>query len=72
LPFNNAYGAIVAHMDTSNVDTVLVAGKVMKRAGKLVGFDMKHIAELAERSRNYIVGKTGWPRSVLDTSRAGR
>jgi hypothetical protein len=51
---------------------VLVAGKVMKRAGKLVGFDMKHIAELADRSRNYIVGKTGWPRSVLDTSRAGR
>ena len=72
LPFNNAYGAIVAHMDTSNVDTVLVAGKVMKRAGKLIGVDMKHIAQLADRSRNYIVGKTGWPRSVLDTSRAGR
>jgi len=72
LPFNNAYGAVVAHMDTSNVDTVLVAGKVMKRNGKLVGFDMKRVAELADRSRNYIVGKVGWPRSVIDTSRAGR
>ena len=67
-----SYSAIVAHMDTSNVDTVLVAGKVMKRAGKLVGVDMKHIGKLAERSRNYIVGKTGWPRSVLDTTRPGR
>ena len=72
LPFNNAYGAIVAHMDTSNVDTVIVAGKVMKRNGKLVGFDMDRIAGMAERSRNYIVGKVGWPRSVLDTSRPGR
>jgi cytosine/adenosine deaminase-related metal-dependent hydrolase len=52
LPFNNAYGAIVAHMDTSNLDTVLVAVKVKKRAGKLVGVDMKDIGELAERSRN--------------------
>ena len=58
--------------NSGNRDTVLVAGKVMKRAGKLVGFDMKHIAELAERSRNYIVGKNGWQPSVLDTSRAGR
>ena len=40
-----SYSAIVAHMDTSNVDTVLVAGKVMKRAGKLVGVDIKHIGE---------------------------
>lgn len=72
LPFNNAYGAIVAHMDTSNVDTVLVAGKVMKRNGKLVGFDMNNIAAMADRSRNYIVGKVGWPRSVIDTSRPGR
>ena len=72
LPFNNAYGAVVAHMDTSNVDTVIVAGKVMKRNGKLVGFDMERIAGMADRSRNYIVGKVGWPRSVLDTSRRGR
>lgn len=72
LPFNNAYGAIVAHMDTSNVDTVMVAGKVMKRNGKLIGFDMNRIADMADRSRNYIIGKVGWPRSVIDTSRPGR
>jgi cytosine/adenosine deaminase-related metal-dependent hydrolase len=72
LPFNNAYGAIVAHMDTSNVDTVLVAGKVMKRRGRLIGFDMNNIASMADLSRNYIIGKVGWPRSVIDTSRPGR
>jgi cytosine/adenosine deaminase-related metal-dependent hydrolase len=72
LPFNNAYGAIVAHMDTSNVDTVIVAGRVMKRHGKLVGVDIKRVAALADQSRNYIIGKVGWPRSVIDTSRPGR
>jgi 5-methylthioadenosine/S-adenosylhomocysteine deaminase len=72
LPFNNAYGAIVAHMDTSNVDAVMVAGKVMKQDGRLIGFDMNRIADMADRSRNYIIGKVGWPRSVIDTSRPGR
>ena len=43
LPFNNAYGAIVTAMDTSNVDTVMIAGKVVKRAGKLVGVDLDRV-----------------------------
>jgi len=43
LPFNNAYGAIVTAMDTSNVDTVFIAGRVMKRSGKLVGVDLARI-----------------------------
>ena len=43
LPFNNAYGAIVTAMDTSNVDTVFIAGKAVKRAGKLVGVDLDRV-----------------------------
>ena len=43
LPFNNAYGAIVQAMDTSNVDTVIVAGNVKKRGGRLVGVDLEKI-----------------------------
>jgi 5-methylthioadenosine/S-adenosylhomocysteine deaminase len=71
LPFNNAYGAIVTAMDTSNVDTVLIAGKVMKRGGKLVGVDLASVARQAAASRDYLVGKLGWPRSVIDTSLSG-
>jgi 5-methylthioadenosine/S-adenosylhomocysteine deaminase len=71
LPFNNAYGAIVTGMDTSNVDTVLIAGKVVKRAGKLVGVDLNRLGRQAAASRDYLVGKLGWPRSVIDTSLSG-
>ena len=40
MPINNAVGAVVTSMTAQNVDTVLIAGKVMKRNGKLVGVDM--------------------------------
>ena len=44
-------------MDGSNIDTVLVAGQVKKRDGKLVGVDLKRVAELAAQSRDYLVSK---------------
>jgi len=71
-PLNNAYGAVVTGMETSNVDTVLVAGRIVKRHGRLVGVDLKRVRKEATASRDYIVGKMGWPRSVIDTSVPGR
>jgi hypothetical protein len=63
MPVNNVYGAIVQGMDTSNVDTVIVAGTLKKRAGQLVGVDLKRIGRLAEESRDHVISKTGWPRN---------
>ncbi len=71
LPFNNAYGAIVTAMDTSNVDTVFIAGKAVKRRGKLVGVDIERVRRQAATSRDYLIDKLGWPRSVIDTSLSG-
>jgi len=71
LPFNNAYGAIVTAMDTSNVDTVFIAGKAVKRDGKLLGVDLASVRRQAAASRDYLVGRLGWPRSVIDTSISG-
>ncbi len=63
LPLNNAYGAVVLNMDTSNVDTVFIGGKMMKSGGRLVGVDVARVARLAESSRDYVLSKTGWPKS---------
>ena len=60
MPMNNAFGAVVLAMDTSNVDTVLIAGKVVKQGGRLVGVDLARIRREAEQSRDYIAGKAGW------------
>jgi 5-methylthioadenosine/S-adenosylhomocysteine deaminase len=59
MPVNNAYGAVVLGMDTSNVDTVFIAGKMMKSAGRLVGVDMSRITRLLNQSRDYLVSKSG-------------
>ena len=66
MPLNNAYGAVVTGMDTSNVDTVIVAGRIVKRGGRLVGVDMRSHAKRLAASRDYLLEKAGWPRSVVD------
>jgi hypothetical protein len=58
-------------MDTSNVDTVFIAGKAVKSGGTLVGVDLDGLRKQAAASRDYLVGKLGWPRSVIDTSLSG-
>jgi 5-methylthioadenosine/S-adenosylhomocysteine deaminase len=55
LPVNNAVGAIVLAMDTGNVDSVFVGGKLMKANGQLVGVDLGKIAQQAEESREYLL-----------------
>ena len=49
MPMNNAVGAVVTSMRPQNVDTVLIAGKIMKRNGKLVGVDMNRLAQARPR-----------------------
>jgi cytosine/adenosine deaminase-related metal-dependent hydrolase len=65
MPLNNAYGAVVLAMDTSNVDTVFVAGKIVKQGGRLVGVDLDRLRRDAEQSRDSIVAKAGWKKSRL-------
>jgi cytosine/adenosine deaminase-related metal-dependent hydrolase len=55
MPINNAVGAVVTSMGPQNVDTVVIAGKVMKRNGQLVGVDWDRITRLGNEAqeRNY-------------------
>jgi cytosine/adenosine deaminase-related metal-dependent hydrolase len=59
MPVNNGYGAVVLSMDTSNVDTVFIAGKMMKAQGKLLGVDMPRLSRLLRQSQEYLLSKTG-------------
>ena len=60
VPVNDPIGAVVWGMDTSNVDSVFVAGKALKRNGKLVNIDQDHARKLAVESRDYVVAKSGF------------
>ena len=61
MPMNNAVGAVVTSMGPQNVDTVLIAGKIMKRDGKLVGVDMNRLARLAEEAKARVYKAAGVP-----------
>jgi 5-methylthioadenosine/S-adenosylhomocysteine deaminase len=65
MPLNHAYGSIVLGMDTSNVDTVFVGGRVKKWKGQLVGVNVDQLRTRAEQSRDYVITQAKWPRTVL-------
>jgi 5-methylthioadenosine/S-adenosylhomocysteine deaminase len=64
-PLNNAPGAIVNIMDTSNVDTVLIGGKLMKWRGQLVGVDEARVRQLVAAARDALIARSGFEMNFL-------
>jgi cytosine/adenosine deaminase-related metal-dependent hydrolase len=60
LPINDPIGVVVRGMDSSNVDSVFIAGKARKRRGQLVDVDMNRVRRLAYESRDYVVATAGF------------
>jgi cytosine/adenosine deaminase-related metal-dependent hydrolase len=58
-PLNNVPGAVVSLMDRTNVETVIVAGKVRKWKGKLLDVDLPHLRQQLEDSRDRIFRAAG-------------
>ncbi len=53
-PVNHPLGAAVLNMDTSNVDMVMINGKIKKWKGELIGVDLEKIFEEAAESQRYL------------------
>jgi 5-methylthioadenosine/S-adenosylhomocysteine deaminase len=64
-PLNQVPGAVVSLMDRSNVETVIVAGKVRKWQGKLLDVDLRHLRQQLESSRDYIFSTAGIPQNLF-------
>ncbi len=56
-PLIDPVAAIVISADTSNVDSVFVAGRAVKRHGKLLDVDIPRAVSSLEQSRDYLLGK---------------
>lgn len=65
LPVNDPISAVAWGMDTSNVDTVFVAGKALKRDGKLLNVDLNRLMQKAYESRDYVLAKSGFKLPAL-------
>ncbi|WP_208759049.1 amidohydrolase family protein [Microbispora triticiradicis] len=58
-PVHDPVAAIVTAADTAAVDTVLVAGRVVKRGGRLVGVDVDRARNLAIRAARQVTARAG-------------
>ncbi len=63
MPMNNAVGAVVTSMGPQNVDTVLIAGKIKKRDGQLVGVDMPRVTRVLNEARERALTNGKYPRN---------
>lgn len=70
-PVTNAVGTIVQAVERSNVDTVMVAGKIRKRAGTLLDIDLAKLASEATASRDYLLDASGYRTSLFPARAAG-
>lgn len=59
-PINDPIGAVVWGMDTGNIDSVFVAGRAMKRNGKLLHVDWSAVKKAVLESREHVIKKSGF------------
>jgi cytosine/adenosine deaminase-related metal-dependent hydrolase len=60
-PLNSATGAVVLGMDTSNVDSVIVGGRFLKRNGKLVNVNLKDVLRRVQTAHDALLARVGKP-----------
>jgi cytosine/adenosine deaminase-related metal-dependent hydrolase len=64
-PLNVVPGAVVSLMERSNVETVIVAGKVRKWKGRLVDVNLGKLRRELENSRDYLFEAAGIPQDLF-------
>ena len=64
-PLNQVPGAVVSLMDRTNVETVIVAGKIRKWKSQLLDVDLPRLRNQLEDSRDYIFNAAGVPQDLF-------
>jgi 5-methylthioadenosine/S-adenosylhomocysteine deaminase len=66
-PLNQVPGAVVSLMDRTNVETVIVAGRVRKWKRQLLDVDLPNLRRQLEASRDYIFAAAGIPQNLFSS-----
>jgi 5-methylthioadenosine/S-adenosylhomocysteine deaminase len=66
-PLNQVPGAVVSLMDRTNVETVIVAGKVRKWKGQLLDVDLDGLRHQLEASRDFLFSAAGIPQNLFSS-----
>jgi 5-methylthioadenosine/S-adenosylhomocysteine deaminase len=71
-PVTNVIGTIVQAVERSDVDTVMVAGEIRKRAGTLLGIDVAQLTAEVTASRDYLLEVSGYRPELFGASTASK
>ena len=64
-PSNNAVGTVVQAADRSNIDTVIIGGRLRKFRGRLEGLDLGRLKSMIDESRRYLFAKAGYKEDLF-------
>jgi cytosine/adenosine deaminase-related metal-dependent hydrolase len=64
-PVNHVPGAVVSLMDRTNVETVIVAGRIRKWKGRLLDADLPRLRRRLEASRDRLFAAAGVPQDLF-------
>jgi cytosine/adenosine deaminase-related metal-dependent hydrolase len=64
-PSNNAVGTVVQAAERSNVDTVIIGGRVRKYRGRVVGLDMVGLRAMIDESRSHLFAAVGYKPDIF-------
>jgi 5-methylthioadenosine/S-adenosylhomocysteine deaminase len=71
-PVGNAIGTVVQAVERADVDTVMVAGQMRKRAGKLLDVDLARLKADLNASRDYLIETSGYRADLFNESAPAR
>ena len=64
-PSNNAVGTVVQAAERSNIDTVIIGGRLRKYRGNVVGLDMRRMKAMVDESRSHLFAAVGYRPDVF-------
>ncbi|GGN20881.1 MULTISPECIES: amidohydrolase family protein [Marinomonas] len=59
-PSGNAFGTVVHATERSNIDTVMIAGRIVKQKGQVLGVDSQRLRAAIDESRAHLFAASGY------------
>ncbi|MEZ3498565.1 amidohydrolase family protein [Pantoea sp. KPR_PJ] len=64
-PDGNAFGTVVHAAERSNIDTVMIGGRIVKQNGKVLGVDSEHLRAAIDESRKHLFAAAGYEPDIF-------
>ncbi|MBN3123878.1 amidohydrolase family protein [Pectobacterium brasiliense] len=64
-PSGNAFGTVVHATERSNIDTIMIGGRIVKQNGKVLGVDSTRLRAAIDESREHLFAAAGYEPDIF-------